>query len=162
LLLSACLNTSTAIASTASAARTAASLTLNRQVTRNQAWRDESNRRLRASLLDVAHAALIAVYVLSAVLEIVGIVATVEVLVRDNRDGTLTIDAPEGWRRWRGPAVIGSGSSSVSAATSPLCSSTELCHVLHVVHLSWFSLGDLCSSSKCALNCGNAGARYWD
>jgi hypothetical protein len=36
-------------------------------------------------------------------------VATVEVFIRDNKDGTLTLVAPTGWRKWRGPSLIGLG-----------------------------------------------------
>ena len=52
---------------------------------------------------------MIVAYVLGALLEILGIVLTVEVLVRDNRDGTLTIEPRKRWRKWRGPSHIVTG-----------------------------------------------------
>ena len=57
----------------------------------------------------VTHAILIVAYVLGALLEILGIVLTVEVLVRDNQDGTRTIKALDGWPRWRGPSHVVTG-----------------------------------------------------
>ena len=57
----------------------------------------------------MAHAILIAVYVVGAILKLVGIAATVSVFIRNNKDGTFTIAHPRGWLKWRGPVMIGVG-----------------------------------------------------
>jgi hypothetical protein len=43
----------------------------------------------------MVHGILIAVYVLGAALEILGLLLTISVIIRDNKDGTLSIDYPE-------------------------------------------------------------------
>lgn len=52
---------------------------------------------------------IIIAYVIGALFEVLGIVLTVNVIIEDRHNGTVVIDHPHGWRKWRGPAVIGFG-----------------------------------------------------
>jgi hypothetical protein len=57
----------------------------------------------------MARTILLSVYVIACLIELAGIKLTVSLFVRDNNDGTITFDAPEGWRAARGPVLIAIG-----------------------------------------------------
>lgn len=54
--------------------------------------------------------ALLAIYLLAVVVEIVGIKLTVSTYLRDNTDGTISVEQAETrWQRSSGPVLIGTG-----------------------------------------------------
>lgn len=75
-------------------------------------------------MLPMARTLLTLVYVAAAICELAGIALTVHGFIRDNHDGTAEWVSPTGWRRWRGPGLIGlgvlSGAAGNIAALYPL------------------------------------------